>query len=309
MTKQTAQSKRHRKKKKNSYKYMTYIAFVFIVKDGEEYLSKNLNKIKELNINKDIYAVENNSKDNTKEILQQSNLTKVIHLDLNDNQHSTQLCATSEAYNCPKRVRRLAYLRQQGLEAIMNSGIEYDYVCMLDLDFHSFDSQKLHEMFTYMENNIEVDGMFGMSNARIDHFFGTTHLPYDTSAVEPLGALAQIIFGSQRYVDVKSAFSGFGIYRCSSLKNTKYEYDTITDIEHKAFNSQFKKLVVDTHFTPVYGHVSDMLDKVRIMKDLMLRYGVFIVLFIVLVTVCTKIMSSLMRGDTLAHWNLHGPRR
>ena len=26
-------------------------------------------------------------------------------------------------------------------------------------------------------------------------------------------------------------------------------------------------------------------------------------------TVCAKIMSSLMRGYSLAHWNLHGPRR
>jgi len=52
------------------------IAFVFIVKDGEKYLDKNLNAIKKYN--QDIYAVENNSVDNTKNILRESGIKKVI---------------------------------------------------------------------------------------------------------------------------------------------------------------------------------------------------------------------------------------
>ncbi len=62
------------------------IAFVFIVKDGEKYLEKNLNTIKKYN--QDIYAVENNSVDNTKIILRDSGIKNVITLDL-DKKHST----------------------------------------------------------------------------------------------------------------------------------------------------------------------------------------------------------------------------
>ena len=110
------------------------IAFVFIVKDGEKYLEKNLNTIKKYN--QDIYAVENNSTDNTKIILRDSGIKNVVTLDL-DNKSSLELCSRNED-NCSKRVRRLAYIRQKGIDAVINSGVIYDYVCMLDLDFHSF---------------------------------------------------------------------------------------------------------------------------------------------------------------------------
>jgi glycosyltransferase involved in cell wall biosynthesis len=207
------------------------IAFIFIVKDGEEYLQRNINSIKKFN--QDIYAVENNSVDNTKQILSQSDLTKVIFLDLDDDKHSTELCSADEEFNCNKRTRRLAYLRQCGLDAVMNSGIEYDYVCMLDLDFYSFNYKQLLGMFTHMEKDREIDGMFGMSHSPLG-------VPYDTGAIEPKSKTKEIRLKTQRYVDVESAFSGFGIYRYSS-------------IEHIDFNRQLNKLIVDTHFNPIYG--------------------------------------------------------
>ena len=100
------------------------VAFVFIVKDGEEYLQKNLDAIKKFN--QDIYAVENNSVDNTKNILSHANLKKVISLDL-DAKNSLELCNLLHV-NCAKRVRRLAYIRQRGLDAVISSGIAYDYM-------------------------------------------------------------------------------------------------------------------------------------------------------------------------------------
>lgn len=221
------------------------IAFIFIVKDGEEYLRRNINSIKKFN--QDIYAVENNSVDNTKQILSQSNLTKVIFLDLDD-KHSTELCSTDEEYNCNKRTRRLAYIRQRGLDAVMNSGIEYDYVCMLDLDFYSFNYKQLLDMFTHMDKNKNIDAMFGMSHSPLG-------VPYDTAAIEPQSKTVQIRLKTQRYIDVESAFSGFGIYRYSSLREADAKYDHVhtNGVEHIDFNRQLNKLIVDTHFNPIYG--------------------------------------------------------
>jgi len=56
------------------------VAFTFIVKDGARYLERNLNRIKKFN--QDIYAVENNSTDNTKIILNNSNIKSVLSFDL-----------------------------------------------------------------------------------------------------------------------------------------------------------------------------------------------------------------------------------
>jgi len=221
------------------------IAFVFIVKDGEEYLEKNLNLLKRYN--QDIYAVENNSVDDTKNILKRSGIKKVVTLDL-DKKSSLQLCRVEET-NCVARVRRLAYIRQQGLNAVLSSGIDYDYICMLDMDFVSYDEEQLLEMFEFMENNKDVDGIFGMSYIK-----NTGVIPYDVAAVKPWYKVPVIALGFKRYVTVDSAFSGFGVYRCSSIKrkDAKYDYTNITDIEHVHFNRYFDNLVVDRRFNPLY---------------------------------------------------------
>lgn len=239
--------------------YSMKVAFIFIVKDGEEYLEKNLNHLKRYN--QDIYAVENNSTDNTKIILRDSGIKKVVTLDL-DTKHSTELC--TKEVNCSERVRRLAFIRQKGLEAVINSGITYDYICMLDMDFLEYDEKGLIDMFQYMENHKDVDGIFGMS---IDDGIG---LPYDMGAVKPIHKLIPIISKLIRYVRVDSAFSGFGIYRYSSVwdSGAKYEYKHINDIEHVHFNNNFNKLIVDTHYNPRY--ISLFEDKVKFLSVILL---------------------------------------
>ena len=221
------------------------VAFVFIVKDGEEYLQTNLDAIKKFN--QDIYAVENNSVDNTKNILSHANLKKVISLDL-DAKNSLELCNFTEHVNCAKRVRRLAYIRQRGLDAVISSGIAYDYICMLDMDFIKFDEEGLDDMFMYMEKHVDVDAIFGMSHNQ----YG---IPYDIGAIAPNDTIIPIMLKTKRYVEVDSAFSGFGIYRYSSIRRVgaKYNYTRINDIEHKYFNSHFDKVLVDTEFNPIYS--------------------------------------------------------
>ena len=233
------------------------VAFIFIVKDGEHYLERNISLLKRYG--QDIYAVENNSVDDTKNILARAGLKKVVHLDLDD-KSSIELCKLkNEDTNCTERVRRLAYIRQQGLDAVMNSGIQYDYVCMLDMDFVDYDDSRLMEMFDYMENHTDVDGIFGMSVVHLG-------IPYDLGAVRPIYKIPKIVFKSNRWVRVDSAFSGFGIYRCSSIKtkNARYDHQNIHDIEHVYFNKHFNHLIVDTHFNPLYEASDKMyvIDKV-----------------------------------------------
>jgi hypothetical protein len=262
------------------------IAFIFLVKDGEKYLEKNLNSIKKYN--QDIYAVENNSVDNTKNILRDSGIKKVITLYL-DQKHSIELC--TKKVNCSERVRRLAYIRQKGLDAVINSGVVYDYVCMLDMDFVEYDEKGLLDMFQYLETHKDVDGIFGMSVNEIG-------LPYDVGAVKPQHKLIPIILKLNRYVRVDSAFSGFGIYRYSSILNSgaKYEYEHIHDIEHVHFNNNFNKLVVDTHYNPKYD--SSLRLKIRLISTLdwshklLKKNLICVVLFLFIWIVCIKRFCS-----------------
>lgn len=222
------------------------VAFIGIVKDGKAYLQRNLDLLGELG--QDVYIVENNSVDGTKEILKDYEtrgvLKKVVTLDL-DGRNALSLCNGHSL--CSERVRRLAYIRQQGLDAVLQSGIPYDYVCAVDLDFVSFDRDALLDMFGHMETHGDVDCMFGMS-------YVSKYVPYDTAAVKPNYRLIPIYIETNRYVPVASAFSGFGIYRVSSIIRTgaRYDYETITDVEHVHFNAYFDKVLVDTQFKPVY---------------------------------------------------------
>jgi len=248
------------------------IAFTFIVKNGGRYLERNLEQIKKFN--QDIYVVENNSTDNTKTILQNANIKNVLSLNLKDGRFSTSLCKRRK--NCLKRIRRLAYLRQKVLDSVLNSGIDYDYMCMLDMDFLKFDSDHLINMFEYMEQNKDVDGMFGMS-------FATHYLtmPYDIGAVKPMYKIPQIGLKLSRYVRVKSAFSGFGIYRYSSIIKNSASYDIkyIDDIEHIYFNSHFNKLIVDTYFNPMYKLSKKSIQEIE--SDVLI--SLFVLIFVIIV--------------------------
>ena len=239
------------------------IAFIGIVKDGESYIQKNIEYVHTLG--HDIYIVENNSKDDTKNILkhleQRGTVKKNITLDL-DNTSALDLCY-NESLNdlCPKRVRRLAYIRQHGLDYVLKSShINYDYICAIDLDFISFDKQKFMDMVAHLEQNKNVDGIFGMSN-----YTFLFDLPYDYKAVRPYSALPCIFLKFKKYVKVDSAFSGFGIYRTSSIIKTgaRYDYETIKHIEHVHFNSYFDNLVVDTQFNPKYNIDTSKIAKLK----------------------------------------------
>lgn len=241
------------------------VAFIFIVKDGEKYIERNINLLKRHG--GDIYAVENNSIDDTKNILRRANIKKVVTLDL-DGAHSTDLCTNQEEdFNCTERVRRLAYIRQQGLNAVMNADVEYDYVCMLDMDFLDYDASGLDDMFAFMEKNKDVDGIFGMSVVKV----GPVGVPYDLGALKPITKVPGVVLKLKRYIEVDSAFSGFGIYRFSSIYNG-YDYKHIKDIEHVDFNKQFNKLVVDTHFNPLYESSNKMYVVDKLILIVLLAY-------------------------------------
>lgn len=234
------------------------IAFIGIVKDGADYIQRNIEIIKQLN--QDIYIVENNSDDGTKEILQRlkdrNTVKSVTTLDL-DNKNAMDFCDFNINPLCKNRVRRLAYIRQQGLNSVLRSGIKYDYICVIDLDFVYVDLDGFDDMLDYMESNKNVDGIFGMSVIR------GINLPYDYGAIKPIYKTVPICLKLNRYVTVNSAFSGFGLYRMSSIIKTgaNYDYENITEIEHIHFNSYFDRLIVDTHFNPVYD-----IDKVNIIR-------------------------------------------
>jgi len=263
---------------------MNNIAFCFIVKDGEKYLEKNINKIINLG-NKyfskfKIYYVENDSIDNTINILKtfktKYNNIYGEHLKI-DGLHSTKLCNFNENYNCSKRTRRLAYLRNIVLN-LAKKWIECNYLIMMDIDFIDFNENEFIKMFNIINNNNYINGIFGMSVNENDNL-------YDIGAIRPYYKIYYILC-KIKLVKVDSAFSGFGIYKMKSIKNINYNIKT-NSIEHIDFNKQLNNLYVYTSFKPVYQGTSIILVKYDDIIKIIFIFG------ILLLFILNKILKNL----------------
>lgn len=235
------------------------VGFCFIVKDGAEYLEANLDSLITFArrfAHHDVFVAENDSTDATRSILQRAldagNITACEMLTL-DGVSSLELCADGEEWNCTRRTRRLAYLRDKALALACASPVNYEYLVMLDMDFVSFDPTALFELFLYMRDHPQVNGMFGMSVTEGGGAYDTGALITDDAA-----DFDDVQYFRKRYVPVRSAFSGFGVYRHSELQrvNASYRPETVHEIEHIRFNGQLSHLVVDTNFRPVYERAS-----------------------------------------------------
>jgi hypothetical protein len=230
------------------------IVVCFMVKDGDKYLKKNISKLNDF-LNSNFYTyniiyVENDSKDNTRKILKNFEYEiplSGIMLDLNKN-HSTNMCSEKEPYNCNKRTRFLAYLRQKLVNIVKKKFYNYDYMLMCDLDFVDFDSKILKDMFSIAVYN-NFDSIFGMSLRLRD---GTT---YDTGAIKPwyISLLYKINYiPKNNIVKVSSAFSGFGIYSIKKIIDNNCNYDiNNNDVEHINFNKNINTYIYN-NFNPIY---------------------------------------------------------
>lgn len=226
------------------------VAFAFIVKDGQDYLERNIKLIQNLGrqfSEYKIFFVENDSEDDTRPILKSfmNNDPNIIGKFYNlDGLHSRELCKKGEKWNCTSRVRRIASIRNKVLVLARENNFDGDYLVMLDLDFDTIpDPSKLFEK---MNSDKNIDGIFGTSITNKQKF-------YDLGAVLPktAGKMMTIMLGYKKWVPVKSAFSGFGLYRWDSIKNNRYNENT-SDIEHIDFNLLLKNCLVNTNFNPFY---------------------------------------------------------
>jgi hypothetical protein len=235
------------------------VVLCFMVRNGDKYIRKNLEKINNfLKINFDvnhILYIENDSSDKTRSILknleQKMPLTGKM-LDLN-NEMSTQMCKNSNEYNCNTRTQFLGKLRQKLVDIVKTDFYNYDYMMMCDLDFVHFDFNELKNMIQISEYN-NYDAIFGMS---LKYDKNNNHYKtYDTGAITP-SSHRRIYTHSfkkrQTVTNVSSAFSGFGIYSIKQIikKNANYDIKS-KQIEHVNFNKNLNTYVYN-NFTPIFG--------------------------------------------------------
>ena len=146
------------------------VAIGFMVRNGESYLEKNLNKIINFMNNNfgknnfDIHYFENDSTDKTIEILDKFKKENNNFFGENrvfKNKMSSDMCLLK---NCKNRFQFLAGIRQKLLDFVITKNNEYgnseqktyDYYLLIDLDFKDFNDEELKNMFnTIIKNNYD----------------------------------------------------------------------------------------------------------------------------------------------------------
>jgi hypothetical protein len=152
------------------------------------------------------------------------------------------------------------------MNAIFESGSEYDYLIMIDIDIEFFNIEKLVESMIQMP--ADADAIF--ANGRYFYQFGNKQILtnyYDTYALE-IGN-KQIVpdkllylykkMKTERFVECKSAFGGIGIYKYPVIKNKYYTYceDNKKSVcEHIPFNHYLEKLYIDKKLIVLYENIS-----------------------------------------------------
>lgn len=230
------------------------MAFAFIVKDGEEYLATNVARIQDIGqrfASYRIFFVENDSNDNTRGVLgalmRADPRVEGTFLKLADARPALGMCPRGYLV-CPARLQRLAFLRNAVLDLARARRFDGDWLVMLDADFvHMPDPQPL---FGRMLARPELSAAFGMSHFRARE--GGRMRAYDLLAVRPPSVVPALILAYTRWHAVDSAFSGFGVYRWSAIRNLRYNANT-TVCEHLEFNAQLANKTVDACFRPQYA--------------------------------------------------------
>ena len=264
------------------------VAFTFLVRDGERYLSRNLKALFELGRTFRefrIFYVENDSKDSTRSVLrafsERDHGVMTGKLLNNLSAHSYSLCPREELgqINCRNRTSLLANLRQRVLSMALQWPA-WDAVTMIDIDFACFSASEYMRTFAL---GLHLNASAVFSNSMYPNKQG--HLmPYDRSSIYPsflrLHLPSKRVFGpsalprphaQQCLVRVTSAFGGFGTYfakplraalagsgrRCG-LRPPTYKGEEQVP-EHVTFNRRLahvsgNPMFIDPTFEPIYNY-------------------------------------------------------
>lgn len=234
------------------------ILFCGIARNTEKTLSKNIARIhyvgkrfKEY----DIFIYENNSTDNTVNILKDSNVNFISENRLNNNYwDDIKSGKTDHLHRCIE----LAECRNNYLDYARINRSDYDYVCVLDWDTMGFSYKGFYDsLYRLQENSLASVSAYGLLS---DVYNESTLeqekdslLMYDSFAFRPKDCfkyMSQAFQSAFNYLkfkeptEVRSNFGGMAIYKTKILLDHKYKAERnygFVDCDHVCLNLEILK--------------------------------------------------------------------
>jgi hypothetical protein len=261
----------------------SFIIICGIVRNAEKGLKKNIPVINSLCDKAKDYRVviyENDSKDNTKQILQEWKVNKgidKIHLLLNDGIISGNTIPSSKGVSCNPffsrtRIEKMAFLRNQYLHYVRKMNWQADYVIVADLDIEVLFLDGILSSFL---SDYEWDAITAYGYSLSPYLKRRYHDTYalvelkkenESQTEKKIKKLASEYGKIQRKgmpVRVFSAFGGLAIYR----------YEAIKDIDYKVIQNHDDRVEVYCEHYSIYLQMKKMgYDRVYINPNMYLKY-------------------------------------
>lgn len=243
------------------------VAVCALARDCAKRLSNNITQLEKLAEKFDIefFVVENNSKDETRIILQEwANRNSKVHLNLFD--------LTEEELK-QNRILRLANCRNMYMDMVRKSEVLFDFLMMVDIDVSYIDIESVIKSI----DDVPSDFVGLFSNGRwffqfLNKKIATNYndlyalefsVENKDTNIELLSILKES-FKKNRFITCTSAFGGIGIYKYEYIKDLTYSYtmDNYRNkpyCEHKLFNNELLKvgkLYIDKEMEVLYEPIS-----------------------------------------------------
>lgn len=252
-----------------------------IVRNAEKGLRKNIPQITALCEHfKDfkIFVYENDSKDNTKTLLEnwhQSDPSNVF-VSLNTTNAENSIPSASESgdvnpFYSRKRIEKMANLRNTYLEFVEKKGWLSDYLMVVDLDvawinvdniLSSFEKDKWDAVTAYGYSiSPKLRNRYHDTYALTE--FGDEMNPQTEYKTKQLSEKYASIVPNTEWIRVFSAFGGLAIYRFECLQGVRY----------KALDNDDKRVEVKCEHFSIYKQMAERgFDKVYINPKMVLKY-------------------------------------
>jgi hypothetical protein len=238
-----------------------------IVRNTEKGLKKNIPVINSLcDIAKDyrIVIYENDSTDNTKQILKKwadDRGSEKIHVLLNEGVSVEETIPLSNNVSCnsffsKKRIEKMVYFRNQYLSYYRNMAWEADYVIVVDLDVATLFIENILSSFA-LPNEWDAVTAYGYSlSPSLKRRYHDTYAlveyekenePQTEIKMKKLALKYGKMKNNNSLIRVFSAFGGLAIYRYEAIKNIDYQLISNNDnrvevyCEHFSIYLQMKK--------------------------------------------------------------------
>lgn len=243
-----------------------------IVRNAESGLKRNIPQIRALcRLFKDyrVFVYENDSKDKSKKILEEWQLSDPTHVfvSLNMTHAASTIPSASEAgkvnpYYSRKRIKKMANLRNTYMEFVDKEGWTADYMMVVDLDVAWIRVDNI--LSSFERDDWDAVTAYGHSlspklRRRCHDSYALTELgdennPQTEYKTKMLSEKYAKIYLDNKWIRVFSAFGGLAIYRFECVKGLRYEALENNDIrvEVKCEHFSIYKQMADSGYDKVY---------------------------------------------------------